>query len=444
MTNLGDLWHLRAAGKANSLGWSSFTIGGEVHPVGPGVVWSIPFEWAGVEGQDAALAAVRAYMLSKGDGNFGAHVNYGWMLNLMMLENMPGAVDFINTAAPWIVEQMALSAATKNYIYLDTDWLVTDGFECYNDVVFEVVRIDESMTAADIEALQLGPNKIGIPARLLLKFTAHKTAPKVNGFRSIEAWPAELVLSSWVPDALKSLATHSATKLSVDKPPPCVEQRLVGGAEFEAGDFLVTEATPYFVRAYSYADSSGETKYLRLRETCLADDGGIKYGYQMFDEAALRGIATDPDTVALLSMPAAQRQRLGYKFLLPALDGLFPVEVPQSSLIDAVLTVAPQLSMGARWARGAHGFCAFDFVVGVGGALLPCKPLPRAVAGDMERRLFVTAIRCARAPTRDTHATCDAHAPHHALRAAPRLTRPPDRRARAGTSKRSRSARGRT
>ena len=245
MANLGDLWHLRAAGKANSLGWSSFTIGGEVHPVGPGVVWSIPFEWAGVEGQDAALAAVRAYMLSKGDGNFGAHVNYGWMLNYMMLENMPGAVDFINTAAPWIVEQMALSAATKNYIYLDTDWLVTDGFECYNDVVFEVVRIDESMTAADIEALQLGPNKIGIPARLLLKFTAHKTAPKVNGFRSIEAWPAELVLSSWVPDALKSLATHSATKLSVDKPPPCVEQRLVGGAEFEAGDFLVTEATPY-------------------------------------------------------------------------------------------------------------------------------------------------------------------------------------------------------
>ena len=108
------------------------------------------------------------------------------------------------------------------------------------------------------------------------------------------------------------------------------------------------------------------------------------------------------------------------------------------------ITVAPQLSMGARWARGAHGFCAFDFVVGVGGALLPCKPLPRAVAGDMERRLFVTAIRCARAPTRDTHATCDAHAPHHALRAAPRLTRPPDRRARAGTSKRSRSARGRT
>ena len=149
-----------------------------------------------------------------------------------------------------------------------------------------------------------------------------------------------------MPDALKSLA--SLTKLSVDKPPPCVEQRLVGGAEFEAGDLLVTEATPYFVRAYSYADSSGETKYLRLRETCLADDGDIKYGYQMFDEAALRGIATDPDMVALLSMPAAQRQRLGYKFLLPALDGLFPVEVPQSSLIDAVLTVAPQLSMGAR------------------------------------------------------------------------------------------------
>ena len=113
MANLGDLWHLRAAGKANSLGWSSFTIGGEVYPVGPGVVWSIPFEWAGVEGQDAALAAVRAYMLSKGDGNFGAHVNYGWMLNYNMLENMPGAVDFINTAAPWIVEQMSLSAATN-------------------------------------------------------------------------------------------------------------------------------------------------------------------------------------------------------------------------------------------------------------------------------------------------------------------------------------------
>eukprot|EP00966_Prymnesium_polylepis_P063959 1483464-Prymnesium_polylepis.1 len=61
-------------------------------------------------------------------------------------------------------------------------------------------------------------------------------------------------------------------------------------------------------------------------------------------------------------MPAAQRQRLGYKFLLPAFDGLFSVEVPQSSHIDAVLTVAPLLSMGARWARGAHGFCAFDFV----------------------------------------------------------------------------------
>eukprot|EP00966_Prymnesium_polylepis_P237957 5503482-Prymnesium_polylepis.1 len=50
------------------------------------------------------------------------------------------------------------------------------------------------MIAADIEALQLGHNKIGIPARLLLKFTAHKTASKVYGFRLIEAWPAELVL----------------------------------------------------------------------------------------------------------------------------------------------------------------------------------------------------------------------------------------------------------
>ena len=44
-------------------------------------------------------------------------------------KTIPGALDFLHDKAAWIVVLMETSDDTKKYIYLDTDWLVEDGFE---------------------------------------------------------------------------------------------------------------------------------------------------------------------------------------------------------------------------------------------------------------------------------------------------------------------------
>ena len=110
----------------------------------------------------------------------------------------------------------------------------------------------------------------------------------------------------------------------------------------------------------------------------------------MFDERALRAMATDPDTLALLAQPAAQRTTLGEKFLLPTLNyPAFIKHVNKSFLVDEIITVAPGLTMGAKWRLGVHGYFQFDHAVGTGGELLPCPALSRLAANALERRLFV-------------------------------------------------------
>eukprot|EP00966_Prymnesium_polylepis_P324750 7380772-Prymnesium_polylepis.1 len=253
------------------------------------------------------------------------------------------------------------------------------------------------MTADDINGLNLSNINIGIAVRLNLKLTNHKTAPKVRGFSGVELWPPDVPLRRWLPDKLKALADAAdASKLSIDEPPPSVQQPLVGGPEFlKTGEILKTEASLINVRAYSYREPGVDDviKYVRLcGDTlhCEKMDGEL-----MFDETALRTIAADAATLALLDMPWEKRPKLGYKFLLPGVDGMYKIKVEQAWLIEEVQSVAPLAAAGAKWKLGVHNYFCMDHVVGAGGELLPCPPAPRALARGLELRLFVHGQRCA-------------------------------------------------
>ena len=55
-------------------------------------------------------------MLTRGEGEFGATLNFGWMLNYEMLEKIPEALDFMRLHALWLVELMESSEHCKRHI----------------------------------------------------------------------------------------------------------------------------------------------------------------------------------------------------------------------------------------------------------------------------------------------------------------------------------------
>lgn len=342
------------------------------------------------EGQQAT-APVRSYMLLPGEGVYGAELAYGWMLNFNMLEAINGALDFLRVNAfTWVINKMAMSESTREHIYLDSNWLVSDGFECTDDNITRCVRLDEH---TDVTQTTMGAqDTVWIIGRLNFKFSKHQRAKRIVGFLSFEPWPAELFLAQWVPQPLQALAASSSdnTIFSADKDPPQVFQSLMGGQEFQEGEVLLTEASPFVVRCYSYREPGSEQlQYARLRGDAL--HGDRLAGFKMFDEHALKAHATNEGTVSVLATPPCKRSILGYKFLLPGLDGHFSVEVDRSCLVQAIVTIAPQCSMGAKWALGVDGYFAFDHVVGEGCQLMPCPSLSRGAANSIEHRLFVNA-----------------------------------------------------
>ena len=395
MASEADLWHTRAVGKCTRLGYKAFKVGGERFPVGPGTIMRVRFEWGAgehkVEVPGDGTAPIRSYMLKKGDGQFGANIAFGWMLNYHHICSIDNLFEWFCDQARWVLAIMETSEVAKQHLYVDTNWLVSDGAECVVDNIMRAIRVP--FPTPNLNGLDVGPNSIGILGRVDFRFTNHKKAPKVKGFLQYTSWPANLKLCEFVPPKVQMLVTANAGKptLSIDQPPPDVDDPLTGGSEFKEGDLLLAESNPYFVRCYSYRESPGaELKYIRLRSGSLTPHATILTGYEMFDERALRAMATDPDTLALLAQPAAQRTTLGEKFLLPTLnDPAFIKHVNKSFLVDEIITVAPGLTMGAKWRLGVHGYFQFDHAVGTGGELLPCPALSRLAANALERRLFV-------------------------------------------------------
>lgn len=340
---------------------------------------------------EQGTAPVRSYMLLPGEGVYGAELAYGWMLNLNMLEVIEGGIEFLRSSAPpWVLNKMMLNNDTKRHIYLDTNWLVSDGFECTDDNITSCICVAQD---SDISELSVRADDCAfIVGRLNMTFSKHKRSARITGFSSFELWPPGVALSSWVPASISTLAGAGNLQLHADGHAPAVRQSLMGGEEFCQGDVLTTEASPFATRCYSFMEPGADgLQYIRLDGACM--HGSRLKGYRMFDEDALRLFSSNPSTTALLATPTADRSILWFKYLLPGLDGLFQLEVDRSWLVEQVFTVSPQCSMGAKWALGVDGYFVFDHVVGEDGQLIPCPPLTRHAANDIERRLFVTACR---------------------------------------------------
>ena len=79
-------------------------------------------------------------------------------------------------------------------------------------------------------------------------------------------------------------------------------------------------------------------------------------GQLMFDERALRSMATDVATKKELAKNPNARAILGEKFLTPGEQGHFPVTIPVTWILQPVLSVHPSLALAAKWAVGVGQF----------------------------------------------------------------------------------------
>ena len=184
MASEADLWHTRAVGKCTRLGYKAFKVGGERFPVGPGTIMRVRFEWGAgehkVEVPGDGTAPIRSYMLKKGDGQFGANIAFGWMLNYHHICSIDNLFDWFCDQARWVLDIMETSEVAKQHLYVDTNWLVSDGAECVVDNIMRAIRVP--FPTPNLNGLDVGPNSIGILGRVDFRFTNHQKAPKVKGF----------------------------------------------------------------------------------------------------------------------------------------------------------------------------------------------------------------------------------------------------------------------
>ena len=85
-------------------------------------------------------APIRSYMLKKGDGQFGTNIAFGWMLNYHHIRSIDGLFEWFCEKACWVLDIMETSEVAKQHLYVDTNWLVSDGAECVVDNIKECLR----------------------------------------------------------------------------------------------------------------------------------------------------------------------------------------------------------------------------------------------------------------------------------------------------------------
>ena len=373
MASETDLFHRKVGGHLGKGNYCFFKVGGRTFRVGGASFFQVEFSWDEDYAAAERFAPVRGYKFTTdGSGNeYGALFMYGWMLNYPQLVRIPG---YDSVVPAWA---LAVMAANHN-IYVDSDWLVTDGFEVIQQPVPKVYRIEVDDAGTLVSAIPTAnPTSMGLIGRVSIK-KAGKRPTEISDWCP---WPADVSLAEFVAPGIatarstKQIPLQRIPPAEADAMPPDIFEPLSGGPQHEDGEVLMKVSTPWFVIFYAYMDPAvGRLRYARLVGDLHADPLS---GEQMFDEAALRHHATDVDTVAELKRSEKTRLALNTKYMLPGLNGLYPVVIPRAWIRDEYVTVAPNLGMAAKWAVGTSNYFTFEWVVGHAGKLVGVAPLSR-------------------------------------------------------------------
>jgi hypothetical protein len=382
-----DLWHRTAFGKLPDNAWAGFRHGGNVIRVGKATFWKIKFIWDDDSpGKEMRDAVVRVYELArptdKDVGKYDTMLFFAWTLTYDQLIRIPGFE---------CVPQHTLEALKANKeIFLCSDWLVSDGFECYVDVVPHIKRVSVGRAGRTTPAL---PAKVpGCPGMVKVTLVGKQNLVTIVDY---EDWPEGVDLKDWHadPDYIAGLEQRKGfaalQPLAADQHGPHLDVPLGGGPEHPPGsgrtlvrqqDLKVAHAYPFKQPGCSYIE------YIGIEGDPYADP---IVGTRFFDERAL---TTMPTARKLLKPARANRTWLFDKFLLPSVDGAYPLTIPRAWLgPEPVVAVNPALSKAAAEACGVGNYFTFELVVGTEG-LLPCPALTRPEARSAALRAFAAGM----------------------------------------------------
>jgi hypothetical protein len=265
-----DLWHRTAFGQLPQGAFSGFTHGGNVVRVGKGAVVLIRYEWDDDHGNKSREAPVRAYELTRpieaaGTGRYDTLLCFSWTLDYAAIIRLPGHEVFVPSA-------VLVAMQNNPRIVVDTDWYVSDGFECVTDVVSKFRRV-----VVGSNATPLDPLAWGCPGRVTIELNA---ANKPTEITKYDSWPVDLCLAEWHGDQdyMDAVAQRQGfaypQPLGADEIGPAVSEPLCGGPEHPAGSgrTLIKEATSDYVRGYSFRRPDSDTiEYIRLSGDLHAD-----------------------------------------------------------------------------------------------------------------------------------------------------------------------------
>jgi hypothetical protein len=385
-----DLFHRKAFGNLEGGYYEGWKCAGDILRVGAATVKNCRFEWGDGNDNKFRTAKVRSYKLAppESSSKYGAQVLQSWMWDYETIKNVANHADHI---PPHHLEAMR----SDPNLLVDSDDLTKDGFEAHLDE--ESVLCRASVFQGDVtyyiprgvmgSESGRGVSINGCLGRVLLK------ADRFGGYTAIgyEHWLPNVPLARFLPAALRNsiLPVSRIPPHEVDKPWPDVNEPMGGGPEFD-GDTLRKHATVHAVKGYSFRRPGQQRlEYIRLCGDLYAVP--LK-GNRLFDRAALLRLNRSLDAVTRTELDLQDKSTWldGGNFLLPAINGLFPLEIDPAWIVAPVLSLAPALGVDGKFAVGVSNYFNLPCcVVNTKGKLQACPPMSTTHMNMASARIFL-------------------------------------------------------
>ena len=299
------------------------------------------------------------------------HAALGWLLDHSVLVQIQG-IDKVPRQVLQLMESDPLSL-------LDSNWIVSDGFETIGKPVPEVHR-------AGLPGGRSRPSP-AVLGRVTLTFTEH-SPPRPKEIVKYENWPTTRPLSDWLPDEAKPLVAkyNNVLAAAADQHPPKLFVPMAGGAAIEQLDDVVMQASSEErIIAYRYTEYPNP-KYARIVDVTCNPMKAVR----CFSEAQLKAVAKDAATLAEVEkLPSKRLQLVNEHALYPAINGTFPVKLQLHQLLEKVLIVPPVVGLEAALIQSTSSFFVADHAIGAGGRLLTMRAMAFDAAESVARQIFV-------------------------------------------------------
>jgi len=378
-----DVWHRKGVGSFGGGFAALCRHAGQVFKPGAASVVRCRWTWAADEAEDGGdrWAYARFYALYRNseltltprEHMYALLAALGWQLDHATLVVIHGAADVVPAA-------ILAAMRADPLLLVDTNWLVSEGFETIGDVEPEIhrARLPHGRVATS-------PGCLG---RVTLTFTEHKI-PRPAEVVKFEAWPTAVPLCEWYPKEAKALVAkyrNVPAGAPADAAGPKLNVPLKGGPAIVALDDVAVQASSERrIVAYRYTPHP-DAKYLRITDVTTMPMKAVR----CFTAEQLKQIATDESTQEeLAKKPEKRLQLVNEHALYPALNSCYKVSVRPEKLLEKIFIVPTMVAFAATRIQSPSSYFVGDHAVGPNGQLVPMRATPGEVAVGITKQLFV-------------------------------------------------------